>query len=348
MDDYPMVLKPMKQEMQTFAQKIRYNWNGDLDCVLIKLLETYSNAPLYYIVLLFNSPCNTNCTKTQLHNHIQYMWEKKQVKENFVSFVSFAIPMSMPNNIPIFPIIENNHSIIKYLPIVENISIIENISMTTNIPMVDNVPIIENGPMVNGMPIGENVPIVERTWIIENFQIIKELSNCKSQKVSHKKKRFIFNYAPYDETISKITKSHSNVTSFAKAMILLHKFPQIKGTKLQIIYHVKYTNSKNPQVCIPNTKIGSSTKKWMRLLKYQRNTQYLKVINSKEDTCELKDVNTYRKKIQNVPITSCFFYERFFLKQLEFVTKTFAQKNCTILKIEIINHKITTHICSNC
>ncbi len=46
MDDYPMVLKPMKQEMQTFAQKIRYNWNGDLDCVLIKLLETYSNAPL--------------------------------------------------------------------------------------------------------------------------------------------------------------------------------------------------------------------------------------------------------------------------------------------------------------
>jgi hypothetical protein len=131
-------------------------------------------------------------------------------------------------------------------------------------------------------------------------------------------------------------------------MILLHKFPQIKGTKLQIIYHVKYTNSKNPQVCIPNTKIGSSTKKWMRLLKYQRNTQYLKVINSKEDTCELKDVNTYRKKIQNVPITSCFFYERFFLKQLEFVTKTFAQKNCTVLKIEIINHKITTHICSNC
>jgi len=50
---------------------------------------------------------------------------KKQVKENFVSFVSFAIPMSMPNNIPIFPIIENNHSIIKDLPILENISIIE-------------------------------------------------------------------------------------------------------------------------------------------------------------------------------------------------------------------------------
>jgi len=38
----------------------------------------------------------------------------------------------------------------------------------------------------------------------------------------------------------------------------------------------------------------------------------------------------------------------FFLKQLEIVTKTFAQKNCTILEIEMINHKITTHICSNC
>jgi len=73
MDDYPMLLKPMKQEMQTFAQKIHSNWNGDLDYVLIKLLETYSNAPLEYIVLLFNSPCNINCTKTQLHNHIQYM-----------------------------------------------------------------------------------------------------------------------------------------------------------------------------------------------------------------------------------------------------------------------------------
>jgi len=52
----------------------------------------------------------------------------------------------------------------------------------------------------------------------------------------------------------------------------------------------------------------------MQLLKYQRNTQYLKVINSKEDTCESKHVNTYRKKIQNVPITSCFFYERFFFE----------------------------------
>ncbi len=42
-------------------------------------------------------------------------------------------------------------------------------------------------------------------------------------------------------------------------MISLHKFPHIKGTKSQIISHLKYTNSKSPQVCIPNTKIGLST-----------------------------------------------------------------------------------------
>ncbi len=134
-----------------------FYWNGDLDCVLMKLLETYSNAPLEYIVKLFNSSCNTNCIKTQVHNHIQYMWEKKQVKEIFISYVSFVIPMPMPNNIPISPIIKNNHSIIKDLPIIENIL------MTSNIPMVENVPIIENVPTVNGIPIGENVPIVERT-----------------------------------------------------------------------------------------------------------------------------------------------------------------------------------------
>jgi hypothetical protein len=46
--------------------------------------------------------------------------KKKQVKENFVSFVKFAIPISMPNNIPISPIIEN-------VPIVEKTRIIENV-----------------------------------------------------------------------------------------------------------------------------------------------------------------------------------------------------------------------------
>ncbi len=59
--------------------------------------------------------------------------------------------------------------------------------------MVENVPIIENVPTINGIPIGENLSIVAMAWIIEDVQIIKESSNCKSQNVSHKRKRFIFN-----------------------------------------------------------------------------------------------------------------------------------------------------------
>jgi hypothetical protein len=35
-------------------------------------------------------------------------------------------------------------------------------------------------------------------------------------------------------------------------------------------------------------------------------------INSKEDTCESKHVNTYRQKLQDAPITSCFCCERLF------------------------------------
>jgi hypothetical protein len=54
LDDYPMLSKPIKQ-VQTLAKKIHFHWNDDLDCVLIKLLETYSNAPLECIVQLFNS-----------------------------------------------------------------------------------------------------------------------------------------------------------------------------------------------------------------------------------------------------------------------------------------------------
>jgi hypothetical protein len=66
--------------------------------------------------------------------------------------------MSMSNNIPIFPITENNLSIIE------------------NIPMVENVPFINDVPTNIRMPIGENV------------QIIKELSNCKLQKNHIKEK----------------------------------------------------------------------------------------------------------------------------------------------------------------
>jgi hypothetical protein len=70
LNDFPMLLKPIKQEVQTFAKKMCFHWNDDLDCVLIKLLKTYSNALLEYIVQLFNSSCNTNVLKNQIHNHI--------------------------------------------------------------------------------------------------------------------------------------------------------------------------------------------------------------------------------------------------------------------------------------
>ncbi len=128
--------------------------------------------------------------------------------------------------------------------------------MIENIPMVENVSIIDDIPMIKGMPIGEDVPIVEKTPIIKDVQITKKLSNFKSKKIWRKRKRFIFNWTPYNETISKITKFHSNVNFFTKAMIILDKFPHIKKTKSIIISHVKYINSKISQVCNnPNTKI---------------------------------------------------------------------------------------------
>jgi hypothetical protein len=79
-------------------------------------------------------------------------------------------------------------------------------------------------------------------------------------KKSHKRKIFIFDWTPYDETISKIRNFHSNVTFFTKAMILLDKFPHIQQKKSPIISHVKYINSKISQVFNnPNTKITSLT-----------------------------------------------------------------------------------------
>jgi len=56
------------------------------------------------------------------------------------------------------------------------------------------------------------------------------LSNHKS----YYKKRFIFNWTPYDDIISNITQSHSNLTYFTKAKIILDKFSRIKRTKSQI------------------------------------------------------------------------------------------------------------------
>jgi hypothetical protein len=62
------------------------------------------------------------------------MQEKKQANENFVSF---GIPMSMPNNIPILPITKNDWFIIKDLTIVENIPIVDNVLIIENVPIVE-------------------------------------------------------------------------------------------------------------------------------------------------------------------------------------------------------------------
>jgi hypothetical protein len=187
--------------------------------------------------------------------------------------------MSMSNNIPISPFTENNLSIIKDLPIIQNIL------MTENNPMVENVPIIDDVPTVKGMPIVGNVPIVEKTPIIKDVQITKELSYCKLQKISHKRKRFIFYWTPYDETISKITKFHYDITFSTKAMILLNKFPHIKRTKSQIISHAKYTNNKISKVCNNlHVKITSSTQNGIGNFKISNKCMILKIVSIEKKT----------------------------------------------------------------
>jgi hypothetical protein len=49
-----MFSKPIIQEVETLAKKICFHWNDDIDCVLINLLETYSNAPLKDIFQLIH------------------------------------------------------------------------------------------------------------------------------------------------------------------------------------------------------------------------------------------------------------------------------------------------------
>jgi hypothetical protein len=129
--------------------------------------------------------------------------------------------------------------------------------------------------------------------------------------------------APYDEIVLKTKKSHYNVTFSTKVMILLNKFPHVERIKSQIIFHVKCTNSKISQVCNnPHVKITSSTQNRICNFKNIKQMHDIKDhINSKEDTCESKHVNTYRQKIQDVPITLCFCREKIcFLKQLKIVT----------------------------
>jgi hypothetical protein len=55
--------------------KTQIHWNDDLNSILINLLEIYSNAFVGYIVKLFNSSCNINVIRSQVHNHIQYKYD---------------------------------------------------------------------------------------------------------------------------------------------------------------------------------------------------------------------------------------------------------------------------------
>jgi hypothetical protein len=103
-------------------------------------------------------------------------------------------------------------------------------------------------------------------------------------------------------------------------MILLNNFSCIKRTKSQIIYCVRYTNSKISQVCNnPHVKMTLSTQNARCNFKNIKQMHDIKnYINSKEDTCESKHVNTYRQIIQDVPITPCFCCERLcFLNNLK-------------------------------
>jgi len=52
-----------------------FHWNDDLKSILMNLLEIYSNAFVRYIVKLFNSSCNINVIRSQVHNHIQYKYD---------------------------------------------------------------------------------------------------------------------------------------------------------------------------------------------------------------------------------------------------------------------------------
>ncbi len=89
----------------------------------------------------------------------------------------------MSNNIPISPTIENNFSIIKDLPIIENVL------MAKYIPMIENVPIIDGFTTIKGMPIGEDVQIVEKTPIIKYVQ---KKTHVNQNMLIHVGKKFKF------------------------------------------------------------------------------------------------------------------------------------------------------------
>jgi hypothetical protein len=63
----------------------------------MSFLGTCSNAFIGYIAKLFNSLCNNNVARSQVHNHIQYEYEYIYI---YIANKQIANPMI--NNIPIF------------------------------------------------------------------------------------------------------------------------------------------------------------------------------------------------------------------------------------------------------
>jgi hypothetical protein len=75
----------------------------------------------------------------------------------------------------------------------------------------------------------------------------------------------------------------------------------------------------------------------------------LKIVLIQKKTHVNQNMLIHISKKFKIPITQCFCCERlFFSKQLKIVTNKLAQKINPFSQIEMINHTITIHICSNC
>ncbi len=139
----------------------------------------------------------------------------------------------------------------------------ENVPMVEETPIIKNVSIIEkyihNWQCFDGWRNThvENVPMVEEKSIVENVQTIEKIPNCESQKWS-KKHYYQLDILWWHYFEHKTNPFQLSIYSI-KFMILLKKIPYIKKIKSQIISHVKYSHSKNPQLCIPKTKQNHHT-----------------------------------------------------------------------------------------
>jgi hypothetical protein len=48
-------------------------YNENFDFTLMEILKNNYNSQLQYVISLFKIYCNTNITKNQINNHIQYL-----------------------------------------------------------------------------------------------------------------------------------------------------------------------------------------------------------------------------------------------------------------------------------